>query len=376
VSSDPLGALTGAQLCNAKKVAVVRNYVVEDQETLYEPLKDYIIRHTLRRPREMIIIGNQILATRRDWNQPEQDGSEVIRVAVDRAASSVIATGYIAEVQHRWPWQNDPKTSVQEFIRRFLTKNVLSRKEADKIQRAFAKMVDSPPEEVHPFCQLASFGLIGWPVQKLNSRTWVQNFAMPGEDNTRVLPGSAEWYLVHPILYGEPFHITAAKGLIVGHGLAFNDQFNFYSSNYLSCFIAYGQPDEQFAARLNKDLRSEGVYCWLYLSDASVGSRTWQEITEKRRATKKMVVICSGASLIRDGLLKELEDQIHEDPDKIIPISIDNLWKEQGFKVVRGNCDLKPYLMERTFADFTKNYRNAFQKLIKALRREDSGNIK
>jgi len=44
-----------------------------------------------------------------------------------------------------------------------------------------------------------------------------------------------------------------------------------------------------------------------------------------------MIVICSSESLIRDGLLKEVEEQIDEDPDKIIPISIENLWKEKVF---------------------------------------------
>jgi len=82
-----------------------------------------------------------------------------------------------------------------------------------------------------------------------------------------------------------------------------------------------------------------------------------------------MIVLCSAKSLIRDGVLKEIEEQIDEDPDRIVPISLDNLWKESGFSVKRGQRDLKPFLLERNFADFTDKptYENSSRKLLKGL---------
>ena len=139
---------------------------------------------------------------------------------------------------------------------------------------------------------------------------------------------------------------------------------------YDSCFIAYGEPDKGFARKLCEDLESRGVSCWLYDMDATPGKRTWGEIERKRREAEKVVVLCSAAALVRDGVLKEIEAQIDEDPDKMVPISLDGLWKESGFKVTRGSRDLKPHLLERNYADFANlDYDEALERLLRALRR-------
>ena len=140
--------------------------------------------------------------------------------------------------------------------------------------------------------------------------------------------------------------------------------------NY-NCFVCYGQPDAEFAEKVVKDLRSTGVTCWLYALDSTPGKRTWEEIGQKRRETEKMIALCSAESLLRDGVKKELEDTIDEDPDKLIPISLDNLWLEEGFEVRRGTKDLKPFLTERNFADFSSksNYNESLKKLLTGLKR-------
>jgi len=141
---------------------------------------------------------------------------------------------------------------------------------------------------------------------------------------------------------------------------------------FYPCFIAYGQPDEGFAKRLRGDLAGNGVSCWLYALDATPGERTWAEIGRERRQADKMVVICSAAALIRDGVLKEIEEQIDEDPDKMVPISRDNLWTQPGFPVTRGSRNLKPFLLDRNYADFSDEsvYEGSLQRLLRALRRK------
>jgi hypothetical protein len=143
------------------------------------------------------------------------------------------------------------------------------------------------------------------------------------------------------------------------------------SPTYYTAFVGYGQPDRGFAEKLVEDLKEKGVSCWLYSLDYTPGERTWREIAVKRRESEKMIVLCSSKSLVRDGLLKEVEEQIDEDPNKIIPISIDNLWKEKGFLVMRAERDLKPFLMDRNYADFSNElyYKDALARLIKALER-------
>ena len=141
---------------------------------------------------------------------------------------------------------------------------------------------------------------------------------------------------------------------------------------YHSCFIAYGQPDLDFAKRLRDDLAAKGVSCWLYALDATPGERKWAEIGRERRQADKMLIICSVAALIRDGVLKEIEDQIDEDPNKIVPISRDNLWNQPGFLVMRGSQHLKPFVDDRNYADFgdDSRYEESLQRLLRALRRK------
>ena len=87
-----------------------------------------------------------------------------------------------------------------------------------------------------------------------------------------------------------------------------------------------------------------------------------------------MIVLCSYKSLIRDGVKKEIEEQIDENPDKIIPISLDNTWREDGCLIMRGKHDLKPFLLERNYADFSdkSQYAASLNKLLKGLERRDS----
>jgi hypothetical protein len=138
---------------------------------------------------------------------------------------------------------------------------------------------------------------------------------------------------------------------------------------YYPCFICYGEPDRAFAEKLVTDLRSRGVACWLYPMDYTPGVRTWREIAYERRRADKMIVLCSAKSLIRDNVLKEIEEQVDEDPDKMIPISLDDLWKEEGFIVKRGHRDLKPFLLERNYVDFCDlaRYEDSLDKLLKGL---------
>lgn len=140
---------------------------------------------------------------------------------------------------------------------------------------------------------------------------------------------------------------------------------------YHTCFIAYGEPDKKFARRLCDALEASGVSCWLYDMDATPGERTWAEIVRKRREAEKTVVLCSTKALVRAGVLKEIEEQIDEDPDKIVPISLDDLWKASGFRVMRAERDLKPYLLERNYADFANlAYEEALKRLLRGLRRD------
>jgi hypothetical protein len=142
------------------------------------------------------------------------------------------------------------------------------------------------------------------------------------------------------------------------------------SVTYNSCFISYGQPDLEFAKKLLEDLRKHGVSCWLYDMDATPGRHTWREISARRAEADKMLVLCSAPALVRDGVLREVEQQLDEESDKIVPVSIDDLWLEPGFSITRGNHDLKTSLTELNRVDIVRlGYEEGLLRLLNALRR-------
>ena len=70
---------------------------------------------------------------------------------------------------------------------------------------------------------------------------------------------------------------------------------------------------------------------------------------------------------------KEIGERIDEDPDKMVPVSTDDPWKEPGFKVLRGTSHmLQPFLIEPNCADFASlPYEEVMKRLLKALGRPD-----
>jgi uncharacterized protein YjbI with pentapeptide repeats len=145
----------------------------------------------------------------------------------------------------------------------------------------------------------------------------------------------------------------------------------FSKVKFCSSFICYGNPDIEFASKLKKDLMLRGVPCWLYSLDYTPGHPTWREITHRRREADKMIVLCSIKSLMREGVKKEIEEQIDEDPEKILPVSLDDDWKEREFRVERGQRDLKSFLVERNYADFgdKSKYQESLTRLLKGLKK-------
>jgi hypothetical protein len=144
---------------------------------------------------------------------------------------------------------------------------------------------------------------------------------------------------------------------------------------YFTCFICYGEPDHALAEKLRNDLVGKGVSCWFYPKDYIVGEDTWPEIDAERNKADKVLVICSARSLLRDGALKEIERQMDEEPNKIVPVSLDNIWTQDGFRVMRGSQDFGPWLRNRkNRADFSdpSKYEESLDRLLKGLERNQS----
>jgi hypothetical protein len=71
-----------------------------------------------------------------------------------------------------------------------------------------------------------------------------------------------------------------------------------------------------------------------------------------------------------NGIRREIDRQLAKDPDKLVPVSLEDGWRHDNYKVDCLGTDLKPFLIDRNYADFaSKPYDKALEELLKGLRR-------
>jgi class 3 adenylate cyclase len=168
----------------AGRAAVTDSYTREQEEVF-----DYICRHTLLRPRDLMSIGERLSILR-----PEERRDEIrFKEAVHQAAAE-IAQEYLAEIA---PFIGN--LEVERFFR-ILPGNVLTREEVERI--FLQHSIATGGEERHIFCALYRVGLLGYVHQDRIRGERVQRFLRPGEatlEPVGTLP-SAPYYLIHPVL--------------------------------------------------------------------------------------------------------------------------------------------------------------------------------
>lgn len=229
--SNPLAAFFGSHFYDTTdrhfEKPYISNYGAAKHDPISEPLGSYLLRHTLGRPREIILLGNQILHTRRIASPNARWGQGAVREAV-AAASHTIALAYIGEIKHRWQWRRPGETAeeaIKRFLRDHVETNVIPVADLQQIEARFLETCERKPSpyEKGPFTVMASAGLIGWPRSDLGAvGRFRQYFPQPGSIRELQIPQTCKQVLVHPVLYGEPFNILTKKGVVVGPDLAWN----------------------------------------------------------------------------------------------------------------------------------------------------------
>ena len=175
--ADPLEAFLG-------RTTVTDTYTREEEDAF-----EYICRHTLLRPRDLMTIGERLTALRPDERRSELRLKEVVH-----QAAAEIAHEYLAEIS--------PHIGDLELDRllRILPGNVLTREE---VERLFLEhSLATGGEEKHVFSALYRVGLLGWVHHDRVRGEWAQRFLRPGEA-TLEPDGSlppATHYLLHPVL--------------------------------------------------------------------------------------------------------------------------------------------------------------------------------
>ena len=201
-----------------------------EAETIYnsaidvsEPVRDYLCRHTLHRPRDMVHVGTILLEQR----PPEGFDVDLIRHAV-HAAQDDIAKQYLAEIKPLL----DPRFNVETFLRRYVTSNVLDELDIRRIRDKFvaenvkAEDRDEVSDLTKPFETLVELGLFGFGRLKPNSTEFYQYFNPPGqglqEPENRTMPATNLLFL-HPILTGWIQSGSIDTEYLVGRGYPIPD---------------------------------------------------------------------------------------------------------------------------------------------------------
>jgi class 3 adenylate cyclase len=165
-----------------------RDHVVDTYTREQEDVFEYLCRHTLMRPRDLMTIGERLVALRPDERRNEHRFKETVV-----QAATEIAHEYLAEIA---PYIGS--LDLHEIFRR-VPGHILTRAEAEAL-------VGDPSSEpgrdgLHALYRV---GLLGYVQHDLARGEWRQRFLHPGEatlDPDGVLP-PATHYLIHPILYG------------------------------------------------------------------------------------------------------------------------------------------------------------------------------
>lgn len=185
--------LPGRERTNPLEAFLGRTSVTETCTREEEDVFGHICRHTLLRPRDLMTIGDRLIALRPDDRRNEHRMME----AVHQAAGE-IAHEYLAEIA---PYVGDLDL---DHLFQCLPGQILSRAEVDALCQDTAA-ADAAPNGCEPaLYALHRAGLLGHVQHDVVRGEWRQRFLRPGDATLEPhgrLP-RATHYLLHPVLTG------------------------------------------------------------------------------------------------------------------------------------------------------------------------------
>lgn len=223
-------------LASPKAKNVFASFVGEENRYLLHPrtgeeerVEDYMLRHTLGRPRDISIIGGRVSQI-----PPLRRTAATIASAVNNAARD-LAIDYLNEIR--------PHVGHLDFeiLRPLITRNIIGRDEMRDISKQYDEKWrqlgrEASAEGCHVFCNLYGVGLIGVVEEDRRSKMRRQTFVAPGDvdaNETNILPDS-DYFLVHPVLdeyiaISNPSYWNSFdKVNIVGHHRVWRSVQDFY----------------------------------------------------------------------------------------------------------------------------------------------------
>jgi len=195
---------------------IIPNYYIGGKENI----KDYIHRHTLGRPRDMVHVGTVLLMKRPETGfVPDLIRNTVI------IAEEHIAEQYIAEVKPML----DQRFDIKELVRNYLPFNIMTSDDIKKTMSVYIKsrhdlchVSNAPSDLTRPFATLYELGLLGIAQRKVGTKEIIQYFEPPGKGlsnpKNRDLPIS-KLYFLHPVLNHLLPRDRKSDKIIVGNDL-------------------------------------------------------------------------------------------------------------------------------------------------------------
>ena len=159
-----------------------------------ERIEEYVIRHTLGRPRDIAMLGSSISEI-----APERRSPDSIAYAINSAAREIVKD-YSSEIEPHLQYFD------LQLACTLIPRNILTREEVISISKTYddryQTMHETKATSCHLFCSLYKVGLLGYVSEDRRTKRKTQVFCSPGDmelEHVNILP-EAEVYLIHPIL--------------------------------------------------------------------------------------------------------------------------------------------------------------------------------
>jgi uncharacterized protein YjbI with pentapeptide repeats len=142
---------------------------------------------------------------------------------------------------------------------------------------------------------------------------------------------------------------------------------------FYSCFISYSSKDQEFAERLNADLRGRNVRCWFAPEDLKIGDRLRPSFDEAIRVHDKLMVLLSENSVSSPWVEKEVETAFEKERREkrtvLFPIRLDDGVMETN---ETWAADIRRGRHIGDFRDWKNHdaYKKAFDRLLRDLKAE------
>ncbi len=335
-----------------------------------EEVFGYIERHTLRRPRDLMSVGQKLTSL-----EPEERRIESrFKRAVNDAAKEV-AQEYLNEIA---PHIGDVDLSG---LLTLISNNVLSAEALDVLSDQY----DQAPEHHgnatgrEAFAALYQVGLLGIVVADAISGRRMQRFLGPGESRfgtARTLPPSSH-YVLHSVLSE---HIAAInpryadevdRSNIIGHGLEWRDpipairsaRVPSYRGDDPFVYVSYSHDDAAIVHAEVAWLTERGIKVW-YDEGIPAGSRWSDELAAAIRRAPALLIFISANSVQSNHCINEV-NFAYDLGNTVLAVHIQETVLPDGLKLMLGSTQtIRRHMLE------TAVYR---RQLLEALERAAQG---